>query len=145
MINRCYTRAFIQIKSSYLHIFISFKPLKRDKQGWQVMEIGCFWSKYDYFCTNWPKETSLTSFKTVSDVHKQYTLLCEIFRMRTISQNTVSQCMSFFQLYLSRLNCSGPSKAGAKKGRSCVKSVALVLETWFLERRYPYILRFDKS
>ena len=34
----------------------------------------------DYFCTNWPKEVSSTRFKTVSDVHMQYTLLCEIFR-----------------------------------------------------------------
>ena len=30
-----YTHAFIQTKSSYLYIFISFDPLKRDKQGWQ--------------------------------------------------------------------------------------------------------------
>ena len=51
----------------------------------------------DYFCTNWLKEASSTSFKTVNDVHMQYTLLCEIFRkiffeifcMRNISQNTV--------------------------------------------------------
>ena len=41
VINFYYTRTFIQTKSSYLHIFFGFDPLKRDKPGWQVMEIGC--------------------------------------------------------------------------------------------------------
>ena len=35
VINFYYTPAFIQV----------LDPLKRDKQGWQVMEIGCFWSR----------------------------------------------------------------------------------------------------
>ena len=33
---------FIQMKSSYLHIFISLDSLKRDKQVWQAMEIDYF-------------------------------------------------------------------------------------------------------
>ena len=100
VINNCYTRAFFTF-------LLVLKPWK------EISKVGKLWKSAvsdrnnDYFFTNWPKEMSLTSFKRVSDVHKQYTLLCEIFRMRTISENTVSQCMSFFQLCRFRLNCSG--------------------------------------
>lgn len=99
-----YTRIYTDEEQ---HILLVLTPwIKISKVG-KLWKLPVFDRNNDYFFTNWPKEMSLTSFKRVSDVHKQYTQLCEIFRMRTISQNTVSQCMSFFQLCRFRLNCSG--------------------------------------
>ena len=86
-----------------MRIFISFDRLKRDKQGWQVWKLAVSDRNNDFFCTNWPKEVSLTHSKTVSDVHIEYSLLCEIFRKifcevfhtQNISQNTVSRTRTF--------------------------------------------------
>ena len=75
-----YARAFIQTMSSYLLIFVNFNSLKRDSKTGKLWKLAVSHRNYDYFCTNWPKEVSLTRFKTVSGIHMQHNLFCEVFR-----------------------------------------------------------------
>ena len=47
-------------------------PWKEISKAGKLWKLAVSYRNNDYLCTNWPKEVSLTCFKTVSDVHMQY-------------------------------------------------------------------------